>query len=276
MRRIDNALPVLGALAGAGALWAWLVAPGKYTDAQRGVICGRNFAHRGLYDANSGVPENSLAAFRAAAAAGYGAELDVHLSRDGVAVVAHDDDLFRMTGEHVVISASDYARIRALRLGGTDEPVPRLDEALDVLCAAQVPVIVEVKSCARARRPALCRAVLDELDARGGEFCVESFDPMIVRWFRHNAPDLLRGQLTAQRETLDAPPAVAYAASRVLYNCLGRPQFIAHRLGKKTASVRLAEAMGALRVCWTAHDSAAETGSDAVIFEHYLPRVRYL
>lgn len=54
------------------------------------------FAHRGLH--GPGVPENSLAAFRRAAEAGYGAELDVHLTADGYLAVIHDSDLARMCG----------------------------------------------------------------------------------------------------------------------------------------------------------------------------------
>src|ERR1700709_1302665 len=54
-------------------------------------------AHRGLWTPD-GPPENSLGAFQAACAAGYGIELDVQLSADGEAMVFHDDDLERMTG----------------------------------------------------------------------------------------------------------------------------------------------------------------------------------
>ena len=171
------------------------------------------------------------------------------------------------------IPAGGGARIR--RLEGTDEGVPLFADALDILFSADVPVIVELKSVPRSRRDALCSAVLAELDRRDGRFCVESFDPMIVRWFRRNAPDILRGQLTAQREELDLDAFRAYAGSHVLCNFLGRPQFIAHRVGKKALAVRASEAMGAMRVCWTAHDRSREAENDAVIFENYRPPVRF-
>ena len=54
-------------------------------------------AHRGYHDHEAGVIENSLSAFRAAVAAGYGIELDVQRSADDVAVVFHDDDMDRLT-----------------------------------------------------------------------------------------------------------------------------------------------------------------------------------
>jgi glycerophosphoryl diester phosphodiesterase len=61
------------------------------------LLFGPPIAHRGLWSPD-GPPENSLAGFQAACAAGYGIELDVQLSADGEAMVFHDDDLARLTG----------------------------------------------------------------------------------------------------------------------------------------------------------------------------------
>ena len=265
----------MGGLLCAGAVSVWLIAPGRATEEQRSLIQNRYFAHRGLYDSAGGIPENSLAAFRAAAEHGYGAELDVRMTRDGVLVVSHDSDLRRMTGAALAVEENDYDTLAALRLEGTDEGVPLFSDALEILFAADVPVIVEIKADPAGRRDALCSAVLAELDRRDGRFCVESFDPMIVRWFRVHAPDILRGQLTAQIEALGTGPFQSFAGSRVLANFLGRPQFIAHRVGRKSRAVRAAEAMGAMRVCWTAHSPGQEDNNDAVIFENFLPPVRF-
>ncbi len=265
----------LGGLLCAGAGLAWMIAPARPKAGQRAMLQNRYFAHRGLYDPSIGIPENSLAAFRRAAEHGYGVELDVRMTRDGVLVISHDVNLKRMTGVDFNVEAHDYDDMHALRLEGTDEGVPLFADALDILCAAEVPVIVEIKSTGRARRGAVCSAVLAELDSRDGLFCVESFDPMIVRWFRLHAPDILRGQLTAQRWNLGSGGFASFAASRVLYNFLGRPQFIAHREGGKAFTVRLAERMGALRVCWTVRDFGQEAANDAIIFENFLPPVRF-
>ena len=85
---------------GAAALLAPLavLAPGGATKRQRAPFCGVNFAHRGLHTRDKRVPENSLEAFRLAARAGYGIELDVRLSKDGQVVVFHDDTLLRICG----------------------------------------------------------------------------------------------------------------------------------------------------------------------------------
>ena len=56
------------------------------------------YAHRGFHDKPQ-IPENSLAAFRRAVEHGFGAELDIHLTKDGKLVVFHDSQLKRCTGQ---------------------------------------------------------------------------------------------------------------------------------------------------------------------------------
>lgn len=263
----------LGAAVCAGAGFLYLIAPGRAGKAKRAPFQKRYFAHRGLH--GESIPENTLAAFRAAAAHGYGVELDARLTRDGVAVISHDDNLERMAGQDISVAKTDYAFLKTVKLGGTEETIPTLAQALDILCAAGVPVIVEVKPVSRLQRNALCAAVLTELDRRDGHFCIESFDPRIVRWFRRRAPELLRGQLTAQADHLVGCALQRYASSHVLFNFLGRPQFIAHRIGKQALPVKLAHLLGAMRFCWVAADRTEEEKNDGVIFEDFLPPVNY-
>lgn len=102
------------------------------------------YAHRGLYDAASGVPENSLTAFRLAVEHGCGAELDVHLSKDGRLVVMHDGKLLRMTGVDRRIVDCTADELDALRLDGTEEKIPYLEEVLPIF-AGRTPLIIELK-----------------------------------------------------------------------------------------------------------------------------------
>ena len=90
----------IGLITAAAALPLFLLAPGRATKRQKAPFMGRNFAHRGLHSRDMSVPENSLEAFRLAAKAGYGIELDVQLSKDGQVVVFHDDTLDRVCGVH--------------------------------------------------------------------------------------------------------------------------------------------------------------------------------
>ena len=262
----------LGAAAAGCAAYLWALAPGRCESARFAPFRGRYLAHRGLYD-NETRPENSLGAFRAAAAAGYGAELDVRLTRDGICVVSHDSDLQRMTGRNVRVESLSYDELQTFHLLGTEESIPRLSAALDILCSANVPVIIELKACRQWKK--LCQLTLECMDQHDGDLCVESFDPRIVRWFRRRAPEVLRGLLTAQPEELDQNPVKAFLSSRGLYNWMCRPQFIAHHVGRHSRSIRLAMAMGAKRVTWTARDRSVEFESDAVIFERFLPPVHF-
>ena len=102
----------MGALACVGAGALWMLAPGRSGREKREPFEKRYFAHRGLYDEKAGVPENSLAAFRAAAEHGYGAELDVRLTRDGSAVISHDGSTLRMTGTDLAAEQTDLNTLR--------------------------------------------------------------------------------------------------------------------------------------------------------------------
>ena len=101
-----------------------------------------DYAHRGLWNVQR--PENSLSAFRSAVDAGYGIELDVHRTKDGVLVVHHDDNLKRVCGVDRWIAQSTLADVRACHLSGTDEVVPTFDEVLEAV-GGRVPLIVELK-----------------------------------------------------------------------------------------------------------------------------------
>src|SRR6476661_8943253 len=60
-------------------------------------LTARPIAHRGLHDTRRGVIENTASAFAAAIDSDYAIECDLQLSRDGEAVVFHDEGLERLT-----------------------------------------------------------------------------------------------------------------------------------------------------------------------------------
>jgi glycerophosphoryl diester phosphodiesterase len=268
------ALPIAGGLALCAAAAVFLTAPGRADRKRKEAFIGRNYAHRGLHSEPQAVPENSEAAFTAAAEKGYGVELDVRLTGDGKAAVFHDERLSRMCGSECRVDEMHMDVLKKLPLKGTEENIPSLQEALDTI-DGRIPVILDIKS--GKNNALLCEKILRTMDEHMGDYCVESFDPRILRWFRKNAPDILRGQLICPAGDLKglAPKLRAFAVSRGLVNFLGRPHFISHKLGKKSLGVRLCEALGALRFAWTSLGFGNEEGNDAVIFEGYLPRPRY-
>lgn len=268
----------LGAVAFLTLLWGFLVAPARIGGADRAKFSGRMYAHRGLYELDQSVPENSLAAFARAAERGYGIELDVQITSDGEIVVFHDGTLARACGVPGGVKDLSFAEVRALRLFGTEHGIPHFSEVLDTV-AGRVPLIVELKAGGDWR--SLCRQVQEMLSAYAGDACIESFDPFLVRWFKKNAPSVVRGQLSeAYRYShKNLPWYLSLLMSRLFTNAFTRPHFIAYRLGEKCLSVRFAEHLGAFRAVWTVHGSddlaKIQCENDAVIFEHFTPDTRY-
>ena len=271
--KLKTAARIGAACTFAVGLPVFLTAPGRSTKRQRAPFWGRNLAHRGLHSEDKSVPENSLEAFRLAAKAGYGIELDVQLTKDGQVVVFHDDTLDRVCGVNARVDEKTYDELKLLRLCGTEQRIPLFSEVLEVV-NGRGPLLVELKNGKRNRE--LCEKTYALLSDYRGEVCIESFNPMIVRWFKFHGRDLLRGQLAARPEDYtDLAPFTVFLLSKCLMNFMGRPHFIAYQIGPRPLSVHLAEALGAMRFGWTAHNEQAEKGRDAVIFEFYRPQRIY-
>ena len=106
------------------------------------LLQGFHYAHRGLH--GNGIPENSMAAFRAALDHGYGIEFDLHLLKDGNLAVIHDSLLKRTTGCDGRIEDLTTEDLKNYHLEGTDETIPTFQELLD-LYDGKAPLIVELK-----------------------------------------------------------------------------------------------------------------------------------
>lgn len=239
---------------------------------------GWRFAHRGLHDLQQGIPENSLPAFRRAAEQGYGAELDLHLTRDGRLAVMHDDSLQRICGVDRRISRSTAAELADCRLSGTAERIPFFEEVLEIF-AGKAPLIVELKVDGN-NAAALCEAAMALLDGYAGTFCVESFDPRAVLWFRRHRPEICRGQLCENYlKTLHGPARIAawLCGTSLITNLLTVPDFIAFRFSDRSCrSLRLIRRLhGVTTVHWTLHSveevAACEAEGAVPIFEGCLP-----
>jgi len=149
----------------------------------------QGFAHRGLH--GPGVPENSLAAFRAAIAAGAGIECDVRLSADGEVVVFHDHDLQRLCASALTIEATPAALLTGQRLLGTNEHMPRLLDLLE-LVGGRVPMLIELK-CRGGNAAKLAEAVVADLSRYDGPVGVMGFEPAVGKWLARHAPQVQRG-----------------------------------------------------------------------------------
>jgi glycerophosphoryl diester phosphodiesterase len=153
------------------------------------------FAHRGLH--GPGVPENSLAAFRAAVDFGAGIECDVRLSGDGQVMVFHDHDLRRLCASALTVESTPAAILAGQKLFDSGEHIPRLSELLEMV-AGQVPLLVEVK-CRGGNAAQLSRAVANELKAYAGPVGVMSFEAAVGKWLARHEPGMCRGLVISER-----------------------------------------------------------------------------
>ncbi|MDA1100225.1 MAG: glycerophosphodiester phosphodiesterase family protein [Proteobacteria bacterium] len=188
---------------------------------------GRPIAHRGLHNPQAGIPENSLAAFAAAVADGYGVELDVQASADGQAMVFHDWSLVRMTGADGGIADHDAAALTGLRLQQSRQRIPTLSQVL-TLIAGRAPVIVEIKNRS-GPVGGTEEAALRELRNYGGPFAVTSFNPHSLAWFRERMPAWPRGQNVGSRHFSASMPFWRRLAMRYLLDLdQARPDFVVY------------------------------------------------
>ena len=254
-------------------LFLFMIAPSgaKVDDS---ALRGWLYAHRGLHDGNVNVPENSMEAFRLAVEKGYGMELDVQLTRDGKLVVHHDGSLLRVCGVDQKILDTDYARLPLLPDGSR---IPLLSEVLSMV-NGRAPIIVEVKYYGGAAKVA--KAAHEVLKDYRGAYCVESFDPSAMAYFRKNAPGIVRGQLASGgKRDKAAVNLVSYIALKyLLVNVLSRPHFVAYSVPEDhTVSMwMMKRVFRPLLACWTVReqqtlDYARKEGYLYPIFELFEP-----
>jgi glycerophosphoryl diester phosphodiesterase len=160
------------------------------------------YAHRGLH--GPAAPENSPGAFAAAIAGGFGIECDIQRSADGQAIVFHDWELDRLTGETGPVSRHTAAQLGMIGLAGSEDTIPSLRQLLD-LVAGRVPILIEIKSRKDRRVGALCLAVRRVLEGYRGAHGVMSFDPRVPRWFADHAPLTVRGLVMTEENDRALP-----------------------------------------------------------------------
>lgn len=239
----------------------------------------RPIAHRALHDRAAGRIENGSLAIRAAMEAGYGIEIDLQLSADGVPMVFHDEELSRLTAEEGPLGARTAAELAGIPLGEGGERIPRLAEALD-LVGGRVPLLIEIKDQDGMMGPrvgALETAVAQALKGYDGPVAVMSFNPHSMIAMRDLAPAVPRGLTTCGFEAGAWAPLPEVVCDRLRgihdYDEAGA-SFISHE-ARDLARPRVAElkAAGARLLCWTIRSPEAEREARAiaenVTFEGY-------
>jgi len=159
-------------------------------------------AHRG---GGAAAPENTLAAIRTGAAAGFRmVEFDVMLSRDGVPLLIHDETLERTTDGAGLVCEHDFAALQRLDAGSWHGPafagerLPALEQALDLLLALDLDANIEIKPARgfeQATGETAARLIAARWPAERRPPLLSSFDFPALDAVRRVAPQLPRGLL---------------------------------------------------------------------------------
>ena len=230
--------------------------------------------HRGLHDLQAGVPENSLAAMEASCRAGLPMEIDVRQLGDGTVVVQHDANLDRLCGDSRRLSAIGREDLATLKLCNTDERIPTLADALDLI-AGRVPVLIEIKN-ERHHAGALEQAVYKTIRSYQDEMAVISFNPLSLAWFAHRHPHITRGQTASHLPylRLNYLAPVHAGLKHLAFNRLSKPDFILYQhRGVAHRAPRRARRRGLPVIAFTVTSQAEQTEAmkhaDNVIFEGF-------
>ncbi|MFH1086452.1 MAG: glycerophosphodiester phosphodiesterase family protein [Chloroflexota bacterium] len=227
-------------------------------------------AHRGARDV---APENTLAAFHAALAAGAdGIEFDVTRCASGEIVVIHDDTVARTTDGQGAVVALPLGALRALDAGAwfgpafRGERIPLLGEVLDAV-GGRLRLNIEIKGM-RLRDDGLEAEIAAMVRRRGlgASTLISSFNPAALWRMRRAAPELARALLYARGQPL--PLARAW-----VHGLVGATALHPHYALVDAAYLRRARRAGLRVNVWTVNDDAdltrlSDLGVDGLITDH--------
>lgn len=259
------------------ALYLLMIMPRMFRRPDRAPFMGVLYAHRGLHDNASDAPENSMAAFQKAVEAGFGIELDVQLSKDKVPVVFHDFTLKRICGVEGRVADYTYEELQQFSLCESQEKIPKFEDFLKMV-DGRVPLIVEYKI--PGTRTDVCPIADKLLQEYKGVYCIESFNPLGVLWYKQNRKEVMRGQLSEnflKSGENEYPKVLYFALHHLLFNFLTKPDFIAysHKAYKDTSRRLCRYLYGGLAVAWTIKSKeelqARKKDFDLFIFDSFVP-----
>jgi glycerophosphoryl diester phosphodiesterase len=169
-------------------------------------------------------------------------------------MVFHDYTLVRMTGKEGKVCDFTAAELQKLALNGTDQTIPALSDVL-TLVNGRVPILVELKG--EDLNASLCPKAAVLLKAYRGTYCIEAFNPLLLRAMRKELPDAYYGQLYTNvcKDKKKVTP-LNILLTLMAFNFLAKPDFIAYNtLYRDSVPVKLTTKLyTAQRFVWTVRD----------------------
>lgn len=238
------------------------------------------YAHRGLFDNDSDAPENSMKAFKKAVDSGFGIELDVQLTKDEVAVVFHDGKLERMCGAEGKVCDYTFEELQRFSLAKSEEKIPLFTEVLK-LVDGKVPLIIEYKI--ETTNTKVCQIGNEILKDYKGVYCIESFNPFGVLWYKKHRKDIVRGQLSEEFWKNGSKKSILLLImAKLLTNFITRPDFVAYNAkNDRNLSRRICRGLYKnMAVAWTIKSQEQldemQEHFDLFIFDSFVPSADYM
>ncbi|MGL6104996.1 glycerophosphodiester phosphodiesterase [Romboutsia sp.] len=236
-------------------------------------LTDRPIAHRGLFNETN--PENSIAAFKNSIENNYAIELDAQFTKDKEVVVFHDDNLERMTGNTKDVSELEYMELKELKLNNSNESIPLLKDVLKVV-GGKVPILIEIKDCKNIKE--LGEATYKITQNYKGKYAVQSFNPFVLEWYKKNASEVARGQLsgTFSDEKGNLKSYEIFLLKNIMLNFKSRPNFMSYELsGLPNSRVEQLRNKDIPIISWTIRNKddlkKAYKYSDNIIFDNMMP-----
>lgn len=234
-------------------------------------LCEKIIAHRGLH--NEKYPENSLGAFENAIKENMPIETDVRLIGDGTVIVFHDADLKRMCNKDKYACQLTKDDLASCKLSNTDYSIITFEELLNFI-NGRVPLLIELKQLDKVGE--LEKKTYELLKNYKGEYAIQSFNPYSLEWFKHNAPNVLRGQLSSFFKGEKLSLIKKEFLKRLKLNKISEPHFISYKI-ENLPNHYVKKYKNLPVIAWTVKSQSqyikAVQVADNVIFEDFIPTI---
>ena len=245
-------------------------------------LTARPIAHRGLHDVAKGHPENTLAAAKAAIAAGYAIEVDIRPACDATPMIFHDATLERLAGKTGRVDGWRPEDLRQTPIIGSDQCIPCLEDLLEATAGA-TPLFIEVKSDEPQLRPLATpfwSATAELLAGYRGPAAVMSFDPHCLAAFARLCPQVPRGLVSRRfdraEDRVHLDPFARWYRRNLIALAETKSAFIAYdATALPSLPAGIARRLGYRLTTWTVRDGAQANSLarhvDQIIFEGFRP-----
>jgi glycerophosphoryl diester phosphodiesterase len=234
-------------------------------------------AHRGLHNQKKAIVENCESAFAAAIKHGYAIECDIELTKDGEAVVFHDDEIDRVMDDKGLVKTFTAKELKNKKYKQGKDQIQTLGELLEQV-DDRTTLVIEIKSL-WDEDMTLTRRALHVLAHYDGPFALMSFDPHIIACVAERSPVTVRG-ITADRVTDPYYNNLSLARRLEMQSFSHLPSSKPHFVSFDANGLPFA-AVGEIRdrghpvICWTirSQEQAAQAlrYADQITFENYHP-----